>query len=67
MNWTKKYKQKKINEFSNEVLDEVLKKIAQANIEEYKKQNLSNYEIKILLRWNFYFSINTLTFLPINF
>ena len=61
MNWTKEYKQKKINEFSNEVLDEVLKKIAQANIEEFKKQNLNNYEIKILLRWNFYFSINTFT------
>ena len=61
MNWTKKYKQKKINEFSNEVLDTVLEKIAKANIEEFKKQNLNNYEIKILLRWNFYFSINTFT------
>ena len=61
MTWTNKFQQKKINEFSNEVLNTILDKIAYANIEEFNNEGLSKSEIQLLLRWNLYFSINTFT------
>ena len=61
MTWTDKFQQKEINEFSNEVLNTILDKIAYVNIEEFNKEGLSKSEIKLLLRWNLYVSINTFT------
>jgi len=61
MAWTNKFQQKEINEFSNEVLNTILDKIAYANIEEFNEEGLNKLEIKLLLRWNLYLSINTFT------
>ncbi|PPR52913.1 MAG: hypothetical protein CFH16_01285 [Alphaproteobacteria bacterium MarineAlpha5_Bin6] len=61
MTWTNKFQQKKIYDFSNEVLEEILDKIFKANIEEFDKEGLNKFELKLLLRWNVYLSINTFT------
>ena len=61
MDWTNSFKQKTINEFSNDVLNLLLDNIAKLDLKEFKHVGILKDEIKLLYRWSLYVSINSFT------